>query len=509
MPPTANPHMIVITPGTKLVTVPNSPKVEMDYTNEGTSLPKYAIGLFNSNGSGPRKRKRLTHLTPEEKIMRRKLKNRVAAQTARDRKKMRMESLEETVHKAQQQAKDLLDVNMQLLERAEALERENAELRSRLGLEETKAVSTVSGNRQTVERIKVEFDDAIADSHNHFCQLPDSILSPDESSDESDSRLNQELYSSQCDSEASPLCLTTMECVSPEPAAGSCQTFVDPLQSCPGNVASPTVTERSHNDDDIFGLLEQIGATVNAGNFMGEAADRSTGLDSTNKSSMNGVTQEQLDSIKELINIDHLYSKPSESKDKQSTSISESSTKRPSFKVQLSRSTRLTKLIKQPSSSIVKVDTSEEKPIALFEETAQARTTDLLEKKDSSPTKASSGAKHPMLCNIKQEMDTSAPQPTLLAFDNLDAELDNILFDCESNDSLETSSLVSPICDNMDTSSISNPDHVSDACGSPLSLETPSPMSDLLDPFSNTNTLEYDFFNDSVSVELFPQLAVI
>ena len=36
--------------------------------------------------------------------------------------------------------------------------------------------------------------------------------------DESDSRLNQELYSSQCDSEANPLCLTTMECVSPEPA---------------------------------------------------------------------------------------------------------------------------------------------------------------------------------------------------------------------------------------------------------------------------------------------------
>lgn len=34
-------------------------------------LPKYAVGLFESNGSGPRKRKRLTHLTPEEKIMRR------------------------------------------------------------------------------------------------------------------------------------------------------------------------------------------------------------------------------------------------------------------------------------------------------------------------------------------------------------------------------------------------------------------------------------------------------
>ena len=69
MPPTAAPHAIVISSGTKLMTVPNA-------TNIGTAqsldtLPKYAIGLFDSNKTGPRKRKRLTHLTPEEKIMRR------------------------------------------------------------------------------------------------------------------------------------------------------------------------------------------------------------------------------------------------------------------------------------------------------------------------------------------------------------------------------------------------------------------------------------------------------
>lgn len=119
-------------------------------------LPKYAVGLFESNGSGPRKRKRLTHLTPEEKIMRRKLKNRVAAQTARDRKKARMETLEDAVSKIHDQMNKLLDVNSQLMKRTQNLEEENMVLRRRLGLEPNPSVLQEVGREISI--IKKEFD---------------------------------------------------------------------------------------------------------------------------------------------------------------------------------------------------------------------------------------------------------------------------------------------------------------------------------------------------------------
>lgn len=82
----------------------------------------------------PRKRRRLTHLTPEERLMRRKLKNRVAAQVARDRKKQRMSELEEALTDMETENKLLNAENDALRLQTSQLGEENQKLRERLGL---------------------------------------------------------------------------------------------------------------------------------------------------------------------------------------------------------------------------------------------------------------------------------------------------------------------------------------------------------------------------------------
>lgn len=79
-----------------------------------------------------RKRQRLDHLTREEKIMRRKLKNRVAAQSARDRKKARMDELEDQVTQLQADRIALMEENRLLRQRLEECQRENKRLVERL-----------------------------------------------------------------------------------------------------------------------------------------------------------------------------------------------------------------------------------------------------------------------------------------------------------------------------------------------------------------------------------------
>lgn len=80
----------------------------------------------------PRKRRRLNYLSAEEKLVRRKLKNRVAAQTARDRKKQHMAELEETLAIVQAENQALATENDTLRRSADALLKENAELKQRL-----------------------------------------------------------------------------------------------------------------------------------------------------------------------------------------------------------------------------------------------------------------------------------------------------------------------------------------------------------------------------------------
>lgn len=75
-----------------------------------------------------KKRQRLTNLSVEEKLQRRKLKNRVAAQSARDRKKAKMEDLEKTVTQLQEQNEKLRKENNLLKENAKKLIDENRKL---------------------------------------------------------------------------------------------------------------------------------------------------------------------------------------------------------------------------------------------------------------------------------------------------------------------------------------------------------------------------------------------
>lgn len=75
-----------------------------------------------------KKRQRLTHLTVEEKCMRRKLKNRVAAQSARDRKKVKCDSLEDEIEQLKSVNETLKSENALLKDKARQLINENRKL---------------------------------------------------------------------------------------------------------------------------------------------------------------------------------------------------------------------------------------------------------------------------------------------------------------------------------------------------------------------------------------------
>lgn len=126
--------MSVLTPRTIVISVPKQGN-EGVTSPTGTGIKRYFDLDFEEPSDGqPRKRRRLTHLTPEEKLLRRKLKNRVAAQTARDRKKARIDEIELMLAQLEEQNKQLLDENRALRQQTGVLTQENKELKERLGL---------------------------------------------------------------------------------------------------------------------------------------------------------------------------------------------------------------------------------------------------------------------------------------------------------------------------------------------------------------------------------------
>jgi X box-binding protein 1 len=108
-------------------------------------------GSGSGQVGGTRKRRRLTNLSPEEKMIRRKLKNRVAAQTARDRKKQKMSELEDALAVMEAENRKLQAENDLLKRSTNTLSRENVQLKERLQAPAIKVVTVPKEKQQVVK----------------------------------------------------------------------------------------------------------------------------------------------------------------------------------------------------------------------------------------------------------------------------------------------------------------------------------------------------------------------
>merc|ERR1712037_777829 len=96
----------------------------------GTDSEEGSIIHDGGDSKVVRKRANLDHLSSDEKLMRRKLKNRVAAQNARDKKRVKMEDMEGDLERLKAHAKALETRNAQLVSENERLVAQNDQLRS-------------------------------------------------------------------------------------------------------------------------------------------------------------------------------------------------------------------------------------------------------------------------------------------------------------------------------------------------------------------------------------------
>lgn len=113
------------------------------------------------NAAGPKqKRQRLTHLSYEEKQQRRKLKNRIAAQSARDRKKDKFDILEENVRQLRDENEQLRIENKLLKEKTQLLIEENRKL---LDYKKASLLSLKSTDSQAQSATTLTKSDDVAD----------------------------------------------------------------------------------------------------------------------------------------------------------------------------------------------------------------------------------------------------------------------------------------------------------------------------------------------------------
>ncbi|XP_047448167.1 LOW QUALITY PROTEIN: X-box-binding protein 1 [Mugil cephalus] len=223
----------------------------------------------NSSAGPPvRKRQRLTHLSPEEKALRRKLKNRVAAQTARDRKKAKMGELEQQVLELELENQKLHIENRLLREKTSGLLTENEELRQRLGLD-------TLDSKEKVQTLLSTGNDAglgIGSSESAALRLRVSAAGAGPAVPKSED-FSMDTDSSDCTDNESDLLLGILDILDPELFLKSCE------QEC----QEPQV------------LL------VGGGDPVPPATPAALGAPSV-----------KLETLNELIHFDHIYTKPVE-----------------------------------------------------------------------------------------------------------------------------------------------------------------------------------------------------
>lgn len=118
---------IVITVPTKYVPINLAPAVGITIKTEDEDSSSSSMEEFLARG----KKRRLDHLTWEEKLQRKKLKNRVAAQTSRDRKKAKMEDMEKTIQEQSDKISELQSKCDTLAQEKEAIYGKYLDLESR------------------------------------------------------------------------------------------------------------------------------------------------------------------------------------------------------------------------------------------------------------------------------------------------------------------------------------------------------------------------------------------